>query len=340
MKNRLPYALMAVLSVFVLPLLLSPAPDPRRSAGTQKEAEQGVSASANDFRSEETEAEKSVDASLLLTVLTTEGTEKMTMAEYLPLAIAGEMPAAFETEALRAQAVALRTYVLRQRTYPKAAHPTADVCTDSGCCAAFGDAEMMRVRWGSDYSTYMRRLEAAAADTDGQYLSYDGAPVLAVFHASSSGSTENGAELGVALPYLISVTSPETAETVSSLRSTVEVSSEDLRATLLEAFPEAVMEGDPAGWLGTVHLNAAGRVDWVMLGGVPVTGLALRRLFSLRSTDFYLSWENGDFVFRVSGYGHGVGMSQHGANLMAKEGRTYGEILAHYYPGTELTGGQ
>ena len=353
MKNRVLLSLLAVLAVFLLPPLLSPVPG-RRPAGEVR-VEEGVNAGEsvpwNDLTAPRDAAAVSVvvrsasgaaaggaDAALLLYVRTPEGTREMTMAEYLPHAVAAEMPAAFEPEALKAQTVALRTYVLRQREQPKASHPEADVCTDSGCCAAFGEEEVLRTRWNGNYDLYMERLRTAAAETDGQYLSYGGTPALAVFHACSWHSTENGAALGVDLPYLISVETPETALEVSGLLSTVEVTPAEFRATLLGAHPEARLEGEnPAGWLGEVSLNAAGRVDRAELGGAAVSGLELRRLFALRSTDFTLAWDGARFIFRVSGYGHGVGMSQQGANRMAREGAVYREILFHYYPGTELS---
>ena len=334
MKRTILLSVCAVLLAFALPLLLSATPL-GRAAGAPAAPETPEPAQSP----AEPERSPVLDASLTLTVHTGEGDAEMTMAEYLPMAVAGEMPASFAPEALKAQAVALRTYALYYRGHPKDAHPDADVCTSPGCCAAFADEETLRLRWGADYDRYMAAVTAAVADTDGQYLVYGSEPIRAVFHSSSFRRTEDGGSVGAEEPYLVSVDTPETAVTVRSLNSTVEVAPSDFQATVLASYPDATFTGgDPAAWIGAVSLNAAGRVAAVEIGGVSVSGLTLRQMFSLRSTDFTLAWdgEAGAFVFRVSGYGHGVGMSQYGANLMAGAGADYAEILAHYYPGTQL----
>ena len=318
---------------FLLPVLLSP---PRLGAQETPEAPPAPAAAAPVRDRSDIQV---LDGSVVLAVQTEAQITEMTMAEYLPLAMAAEMPAAFSDEALKAQAVALRTYALRYRANRKAAHPEADVCSDPGCCAALETEEHLRSRWGENYGVYMEKLSAAAAATDGQYLVWEDEPALTVFHASSLDVTEDGAALGTALPYLVSVSTPETPETVQNLCTTVEVSAADFAATVTRTVPEASLpEDDPASWVGTVSLDGAGRVSRAVIGGASVSGQTLRQMFSLRSTDFTLAWdgEGQRFLFRVSGYGHGMGMSQHGANLMAKAGKSYGEILEHYYPGTEL----
>ena len=324
MRRLMILSLLALLVIFLLPPLLCP---PRAGAGTGAD------------RASERPGPGVRDAALVLTVYDGGENREMSMADYLTAAMAGEMPASFETEALKAQAVALRSFALYCREHPKEQHPDADICTDPGCCAAFAGEEELRVRWGGSYDLYRARLEAAAAATDGEYLCWEEHPALAVFHASSRGSTESGADLGLSAPYLCSVDTPETPETVTRLLSSVEVSPDELRDTVLRSFPEARLEGeDPSQWLGAVSLNPAGRVAAVELGGVRISGLTLRQLFSLRSTDFTLAWDDkrGCFLFRVGGYGHGMGMSQYGANLMARAGESYVSILYHYYPGTLL----
>ena len=340
MRRAMLLSVLAVVLAFMLPLLLSAAPAYRAEEGA------GLSAEETEPPGEEhnkTPAAPVADAALALSVRTEEGGREMTMAEYLPLAMAAEMPAAFDSEALKAQAVALRSYALYYRANRKGAHPDADVCTDPGCCAAYQSADALRARWGGNFESYYMKIAEAAAETDGQYLAYEGAPILAVFHASSYRSTEDGADLGMAAPYLNSVGTPETGEAVRNLHSTVSVSRAEFQQTVQSNVPNAVLDdaAGPAAWVGAIRLNGAGRVAEVEIGGVAVSGLALRQLFSLRSTDFVLAWDaDADaFVFRVSGYGHGLGMSQYGADLMAKEGAGYAEILAHYYPGTVLVRG-
>ena len=333
MKRVIWYSVLAVVLAFLLPVLLTPV-----RHGNEEDGELSSPPELSPAPAAARLQTPVLDDAIALTIHTEDGDVAMSMADYLPLALAGEMPAAFDSEALKAQAVALRSYALYYREHRKANHPEADVCSSALCCAAFAEEETLRTRWGGNYALYREKLAAAVRDTDGQYLVWEDEPILAVFHASSGGRTEDGAALGTDLPYLVSVPSPETPGEVTNLNSTIEVSPEEFRATVAAAVPAAVLEDDPAAWLGETALNAAGRVESVEIGGERITGLALRQMFSLRSTDFALLWdaEAGNFIFRVSGYGHGMGMSQYGANLMAKDGASYAEILAHYYPGTEL----
>lgn len=172
----------------------------------------------------------------------------MTLAEYLPGVLAGEMPAAFEEEALRAQAVAARTFVLYHQVLGCAAHPEAAVCDDPSCCQVFLEEPALREKWGDGYDTYWARIQEAVTATDGEYLTYEGEPILACFHSSSAGRTENSGVLwGTSLPYLVSVDSPETAEDVPNYISTLEVSPEDFRDTILAALAGGGSEHAAAG---------------------------------------------------------------------------------------------
>lgn len=248
------------------------------------------------------------------------------LRDYLISAVAGEMPASFGTEALKAQAVAIRTYTLASRR-----HESAPICTDSQCCLAYMDTNTLQERWGLNYKENLAAITQAVDDTAGQYLTYGDEPIQAVFHASSSGSTEDSAALWAPLPYLIPVETPETADTVANLISRVAVSPEEVASAL-------ALNTDtlPSEWVQDIRLTDSGRVKGVLLGGKAFTGAYLRSTFALRSTDFTLDWDGTDFVFTVTGHGHGIGMSQYGAKLLAAEGYTYAEILAHYYPGTVL----
>ena len=279
------------------------------------------------------------DEGVTVTFLRGGQVREISLADYLPGVLAGEMPASFEEEALRAQAVAARTFALFHALRGGAAHPGAAVCDDPACCQVWLDEEALRERWGEDAPEYLRRIRSAVADTDGEYLTYEGQPILACFHSSSAGQTENSAAVwGTALPYLVSVDSPETAEDVPNYISTVEIAPEDFRETILAEYPGcAIRETLPPDWLGARTLDTGGRVASVRVGGTSISGTKMRSLFSLRSACFTLEWTGHSFLFTVTGYGHGAGMSQYGANVMAREGSTWREILAHYYPGTELT---
>ena len=244
------------------------------------------------------------------------------------------MPASFPEEALKAQAVAARSYALYQIGSGK--HGEAELCSDPGCCQAWRSEDELRESWGEDFGERLARIRAAVEATAGETLLYAGEPVLAVFHSSSPGSTEESAQIWNALPYLVSVSSPETAQDVPGFVSELRCAPLDFRDVILSAYPQADFSGPEETWIGPSEQDAGGRVAYQELGGVAIPGKELRALFSLRSTAFSLTYEEGLFLFTVTGFGHGVGMSQYGAMVMARDGADYREILSHYYPGTEL----
>ena len=177
-----------------------------------------------------------------ISVLVGDEPRELDMTDYLTGVVAAEMPANFEEEALRAQAVAARTYAL----YCAAAHRHADaeVCADSGCCQAWLDDAAMRERLGKDYDYYAAKLRRAVETTAGEYLTYEGAPAFAAFHSSSAGATEDSGRVWNAVPYLVSVPSPESADTVPGYVSTVDVAPLDLRDSILSFCPDADFTGD------------------------------------------------------------------------------------------------
>lgn len=274
------------------------------------------------------------DEKRYITVLCGDEPVKMTVRHYLVGVVAAEMPVSFEPEALKAQAVAARSYLQRFLADPK--HDNADICAKSDCCQAYLSIAKLREKWGDSFDTYIKKVRSAVAATDGEYLSYGGKAALTAFHSSSAGATEESGAIWSELPYLKSVDSPETADSVPNYVSTLSLADIDFRDTILYLKPEADMTGDASAWIGKTELSSSGRVASVVIGGVSFTGSELRTLFGLRSTDFELSYNDGKFTFTVHGYGHGIGMSQYGANAMAKKGADYREILAHYYPSTFL----
>ena len=288
----------------------------------------------------ETEGETAAvlrDAQVTLTVW--DGTEnrEITMAEYLPGVVRGEMPASFEPEALKAQAVTARTYIYYKiSTGGKASHPDADVCMDPGCCSAYTAAETAAEKWGDKAAENEARIQQAVQDTDGQVMLYGGEPIFAAFHSSSDGVTANSGDVWVKdLPYLVSVESPE-GEEVPNYYSAKTMTAAEFQETFAESYPEAKFGSDPAKWVQDVRLNDSGRVETVTIGGVSVEGTEVRSVFSLRSASFTVECSAEEVTFRVTGYGHGVGMSQYGANALAKEGKTWQEILHWYYTDVEL----
>ena len=278
------------------------------------------------------------DRDVTLTIQDGDTTEQMTLERYLTGVVRGEMPASFEMEALRAQAAAERSYVYYQLAAGrKDAHPDADFCTDHTCCSAYLSETAAREKWGGDFAPWNTRVEQAVSDTDGQGVLYNGRPILAVFHSSSAGRTAAAGDVWSGdLPYLVSVDSPEGEETVPNYYSTVTFTAAEAKEKLLTAHPELKLSGTPDRWFGAAAENGSGRVETVSVGGTDIEGTELRRIFGLRSACFTVAADSESVTFRVTGYGHGVGMSQYGANQLAREGKTWQEILEWYYTGATV----
>ncbi|MEW6661886.1 MAG: stage II sporulation protein D [Bacillota bacterium] len=271
--------------------------------------------------------------------------KEIPLEEYLVGVVAGEMPAEFHIEALKAQAVASRTYALKRimqrATAPNPRHPEADVCTDATHCQAWMSRDDMEKRWGVwEYIKLKQRIEKAVADTANLVLTYQGKLAEPVFHANAGGITENSEEVWqIGLPYLRSVSSPwdlqaPRAQTVASF-SLHEI--DRLLGTSLAAQPVAKLAYPQGEALRLTSKSSTGRAKEIMITGKKFAGTELRRMLGLRSTKF--KWEiKGDrIVFTVDGHGHGVGMSQYGANGMAQEGKSFRDILTHYYTGVEFS---
>ncbi len=260
-------------------------------------------------------------------------TETLALSDYLWGVVAGEMPASYPEEALKAQVVASYSY-LCHRKETMAAHPgadfghTGDICDDPNHCKAYCSKAEALSRYGQDwYDASEPRISAAVNAVLGEAATYDGKAANTVFFAISGGKTEDASDVwGAAVPYLKSVDS-HWDESARGFSSTVTCTKEEMQKLL----------GQTDCSLGAVTLTAGGSVAAMVIGGKSYTGRELRALFSLRSTRFTLVWKNDTAFFSVSGYGHQVGMSQYGASVLAEEGYTYREILAYYYTGITLT---
>ena len=210
-------------------------------------------------------------------------------------------------------------------------HPDADLCDDYHHCAAYRDVAVETAA-GSDLS----RVQQAVEDTAGEILTYDGAPIAAVFHCVSGPRTEAARDVwGEDVPYLQSEVSPG-GSAYSGYEDAVTVSADEFRAAVADAFPSADVSGDPASWFKASVRSVAGGIITVQLGGVTVEGTAVRELFGLQSTNFTVTTTGDSITFHTIGYGHGVGLSQYGAKYMAEQGADYREILSHYYQDTSL----
>lgn len=278
------------------------------------------------------------DESITVRILTADGIETMTLRDYLLGVVAAEMPAAFEPEALKAQAVAARTDTL-YRMLLAHPHADADCCDDPACCKAYSSPAALRERWGESCDKWTAKIAEAVAGTDGEILTYDGEPIFAAFHAASEGATECSENVWLsALPYLRSVSTMETAADVPRFRETVTLTQDGLRERLCARCGDISLPDAAADWLTDPVWSESGRLLRVQAGGVTLSGTSLRSLLGLRSTAVTWRLEGEDFIFETVGYGHGVGMSQYGAEVMAASGADHREILLHYYSGAVLSG--
>ena len=277
------------------------------------------------------------DLNRWVTVLLGDGLHWMRLNYYLLGVVAAEMPASFPAEALKAQAVAARTYTVYKQSHPTSAHPQAEVCGNSACCKAYAAPDVLRERWGEDYRFHAAAIRAAVDTTDGQIMTYQEQPILAVFHSTSSGTTERSADVwGGDLPYLQSV--PSAGEEASPrYRATVELSAAECKDILLAAHPEMKLGRRPAEWFSSIRRSEAGGVTSLRAGGVRVTGGEMRKLFGLNSSCFTVSATRTSVTFETKGFGHGVGMSQYGARALALDGEDYEAILCWYYTGAALS---
>ena len=272
------------------------------------------------------------DSGRTLTILVDGQTQEMDLNQYLWGVVAAEMPASFELEALKAQAVAARTYSLN-KAGQAANHPEADLCTDHTCCQAWISREAAQTNWGDNAQTYTNKITQAVAETNQEVALYEGGLISALYHSSSANTTQDSVAVwGGNVPYLKSVPSPE-GEEVPNYHSEVTYTAQECKDRILAAQPEALLEGEPANWFTNAVCTEGGSVSTIDLGGITVTGHQARTMFGLRSASFTVETTPDAVTFLVTGYGHGVGMSQYGANAMAADGKTYTEILQHYYTG-------
>ena len=254
-------------------------------------------------------------------------TEEADMDDYLVGVVLAEMPAWFEAEALKAQAVVARTYTLKARV-TGGKHGGGSVCTQSGCCQAYiSEADFLQ-KGGTIKD--IEKVRAAVVQTSDLVLVYDGDLIEATYFSCSGGSTEDAVAVwGTVYPYLQAVESPGEEE-AKWYTDTVIFPKEQFCRLL------GIPGEDPGGWFGEVTYTDGGGVENIVIGGQAYAGTQLRSLLGLRSTAFEITPSEDHIVIATKGYGHRVGMSQYGAEAMAVKGSNYREILAHYYPGTEL----
>lgn len=276
------------------------------------------------------------DENTTVSLLRTTGqVEYITLKDYLWGVVSAEMPASFPMEALKAQTVAARTYTLLRLAEGTGQnkHGGADLCEDSGCCQAYVDVSDRLGSWGGDALFYQAKIQQAVAETDGLSVLYEGNPIDAVFFSSANGQTLDAQGVwGANLPYLVSVFSPE-GENVPNFQTEVFFTWEEVREKITSAYPELLLGEDVSQW---ILLEEEGMVSQYKVGTATLAATQLRWVFGLRSSSFQITTTEEGALFSVTGYGHGVGMSQYGAQTMAEQGSSFDEILRWYYTGTTV----
>jgi len=247
----------------------------------------------------------------------------LNMTDYLIGVVSSEMPASFNFEALKAQSVLARTYALK-------AKQTGKKLTDTVSTQSYIDIDQMKNKWGNSFNTYHNKIKNAVENTNGEYLSYNGNYIEALYHSTNNGKTESSLDVfGNYYPYLISVSS-EYDKNASSYLRTINMPLDTISNKLgLSLNNDSV--------ISILSYTDGGNIKEININGNNFSGKKVRELLGLRSADFNISISDNNANITTRGYGHGVGMSQYGANGMANAGYSYKDILSHYYPGTTLT---
>lgn len=247
----------------------------------------------------------------------------LNMTDYLIGVVSSEMPASFNLEALKAQSVLARTYALK-------AKQTGKKLTDTVSTQSYIDIDQMKNKWGNSFNTYYNKIKNAVENTNGEYLSYNGNYIEALYHSTNNGKTESSLDVfGNYYPYLVSVSS-EYDKNASSYLRTISMPLDTISNKLgLSLNNDSV--------INILSYTDGGNIKEININGNNFSGKKVRELLGLRSADFDISISDNNANITTRGYGHGVGMSQYGANGMANAGYSYKDILSHYYPGTTLT---
>ncbi|HHW03954.1 MAG TPA: stage II sporulation protein D [Thermoanaerobacterales bacterium] len=268
--------------------------------------------------------------------------ENIPVEEYVKGVVAAEMPASFGMEAIKAQAVAARTYVYKRWVQAGGSgcslHPGADVCDDPTHCQAWITKGEMLKKWGIfSYYHYYSKINQSVNSTAGMIILYGGEPIDPLFFSTSNGKTENSEDVWEKyVPYLRSVVSPG-EETSPRFLEIKQIPVDEVVNKLRAKWPDLAIDvKNPERQWKVLQTSAGGRVKILQVGNKVVKGTEFRQLFDLNSTDFKWARAGGNIKFTCVGFGHGVGMSQYGANAMAKNGATFVDILKHYYTGVEI----
>lgn len=263
----------------------------------------------------------------------------ITLEEYLVGVLAAEMLPTYHEQALKAQAVAAYTYLLykkaEQESSPDSGLKGAYLSNDAATHQGYLTEEERAEKWGDKAGSYEKKLTKAVEDVAGKFITYEGKPIIAAFHANNSGVTHSAETVwGSEVPYLKSVTSVGDKLSPDCVKTVVMTAQEFSSA--VSSLDGCQLSGEADSWVGKIKKDDNGYVKSLTVGGAEFTGMQVRDALGLRSAVFTFEFSDGTFRFTTEGYGHGVGMSQYGADYMARQGSTWEEILKHYYSGVEI----
>lgn len=267
--------------------------------------------------------------------LTKKKINKISARDYVIGAVAAEMPPTFHEEALKAQAVASHTLAIRNRLHnmdnPDKNLKGADFSADPSNKKGYVTTETIKQMYGDKFPYYYSKLEKVCDEVLDDILLYKEEPIIAVYHSTSCGVTESAENVWQhEEDYLKPVES--VGDILSpSYETTVLFSKDEVEKIIKENYKEIILDKDPNKWFKIINRSSSGYVLLIDVGNVSLAGRNIREMFGLRSTDFDIEYQNNSFVFKVRGYGHGVGLSQYGADYMARQNKTWDEILKHYY---------
>ena len=265
--------------------------------------------------------------------------EKIDIEEYLYGVLSSEMPSTFDEEALKAQAIAARTYVIyKMENNITSGHKNSAVCTNSAHCQAYTSYDDLKKIKGEDWikSDYVK-VKKAVDDRKGQIVSYEEKAILPLYFSTSSGKTENSKDVfSTQYPYLVSVDSPY-EENSPKYSTTYSIKKSKFIKYIKNIYPQINISLDKLDKeVSIVDRTDGGCVKIIEVGNVKISGTDMRKILNLNSANFTINYNNDEMNFTVKGYGHGVGMSQWGAEGMAKKGYKYYDILFHYFKGTDI----
>lgn len=275
----------------------------------------------------------------VITVFLSDTKKNLTVSEfeYVCGSVAAEMPLMYHEEALKAQAIACYTNSLRlKNSKNKSGLNGADISDNPATHQGYLTREERKKKWGDDYQKYESKLETIVKAVEGEYLTYDGEYCLCAFSAICTGTTESAENVwGEKIPYLASVKS--SGDTLSPQYSSTNTFTKSQFVSIMKDLGVSInSKTNLEDIIGKSKTSKAGTVLKIEINKKSLTGEQMRSAFSLRSSAFKITATENEVIFKVSGYGHGVGMSQYGADYMARQGSTYDEILKHYYKGVNL----